>query len=334
MIKRSVFRGLIVFTLISFMLFLLGCGGSGSGSDSGGVDEPGGEDTVDINVNIPIFPADNPWNTDISNYPVHPNSDNFVESIGLNVNLHPDFGTVWQGAPNGIPFIVVEGDQTKVPVTFTIANESDPGPYPIPNNAPIQGGPNATGDRHVIVIDRDNHILYELFDAHKENNGWRAYSGAKWNLNSNELRPIYWTSADAAGLPIFPGLVRYDEVVSGEIKHALRFTVRYVQKGFISPARHYVNHDGGSPNPSNLPPMGLRFRLKADYDISGFSPKNQVILRALKKYGMFVSDVGANWFVCGAPDPRWDDSDLFSLQRVKGSDFEAIYTGEITGSPY
>ncbi len=273
-----------------------------------------------------VFPPDNPWNTDISGHPVHPNSAEFIESIGADKHLHPDFGTVWQGAPVGIPYVVVREDQPRVPVTFQYADESDPGPYPIPDDAPIEGGPGSDGDRHVLVIDADNCRLYELFRAFKTEDGWRAGSGAIFDLNSNELRPLGWTSADAAGLPIFPGLARYDEVVEkGEINHALRFTVRRTQRGYVLPATHFASR---SDEPK-LPPMGLRLRLKAEYDTSGFPPEAQVILKALQRYGMIVADNGGDWYISGAPDPRWDDEALATLKRVKGKDLEVVYTGPI-----
>lgn len=288
---------------------------------------PGSREGVDRLVMPPLFPPDNPWNTDISAYPVHPDSAAFLATIGLTRGLHPDFGTVWEGAPNGIPYVLVTGAQARVPVSFEYDDESDPGPYPVPPNAPIEGGPAGDGDRHVLVVDVDNRRLYELFDAHPVNGGasWTAGSGAIFDLTSNELRPLYWTSADAAGLPILPGLVRFDEVASGEIRHALRFTANLTQRGFILPATHFAS----SSNDPARPPMGLRVRLKASYDISGFSASNQVILRALQRYGMFVADNGGNWFISGAPDPRWDDDDLHELGRVKGSDFEAVQTGPI-----
>lgn len=276
----------------------------------------------------PIFPPDNPWNTDISAYPVHPNSTAYLTSIGLTRGLHPDFGTVWEGAPIGIPFVTVNASQPRVPITFEYAGESDPGPYPIPPDAPIEGGPNGDGDRHVIVVDVEDAKLYEVFDAHPINGGqsWQAGSGAIFDLTSNALRPQFWTSADAAGLPVFAGLVRYDEVVTkGEINHALRFTVRYSQRGFIPPATHFAS----SSRDPNRPPMGLRVRLKAGFNIATFPPNVQVILKALKKYGMFLADNGSDWYVSGAPDARWNDDELSELSRVKGSDFEAVYTGEI-----
>ena len=276
-----------------------------------------------------LFPADNPWNEDISAMPVDPNSGNLITGIGLNTGLHPDFGTVWAGAPNGIPYVVVSGSQTKVPINFTAyGNESDPGPYPVPPGAPIEGGMNGTGDRHVIVIDRDNWKLYELFSAYPVNGGasWNAASGAVFDLNSNAVRPAGWTSADAAGLPVFPGLVRYDEVFEqGEIKHALRFTAQSTRRAYVYPARHFAS---SNTNP-NLPPMGMRVRLKAAFDTSRFSPAMQVILRALKKYGMILADNGSNWYISGAPDARWNDDELSTLKAVKGSDFEVVQMGTI-----
>jgi hypothetical protein len=275
------------------------------------------------------FPPDNPWNQDISNSPVDPNSANLIASIGVGNVLHPDFGTVWNGAPNGIPYIVVSGTQALVPVSFrSYGGESDPGPYPVPRNAPIEGGPGGTGDRHVLVIDRDRWKLYEMFSAAPVNNGasWLAGSGAVFDLDSNALRPAGWTSADAAGLPIFPGLVRYDEAFEQrEIKHALRFTVPRSRRAYVFPARHFAS---GDPSP-DLPPMGMRVRLKASFDISKYSPANQVILRALKRYGMFVADNGPGWFLSGAPDSRWSNDDLGMLKTIKGSNFEVVRMGTI-----
>jgi len=276
-----------------------------------------------------LFPPDNPWNEDISNSPVDPNSDNLIASMGLNTNLHPDFGTVWNGAPNGIPYIVVSGSQPKVPLNWTAyGDESDPGPYPIPPNAPIEGGPNSTGDRHVLVIDRDNWVLYELGYAFPINNGagWNANCGAIFDLNSNALRPAGWTSADAAGLPIFPGLVRYDEVFEQqEIKHAIRFTASITRRAYVSPARHWAS----SNTSVNRPPMGMKVRLKAGFNISGFTPAMQVILRAMKKYGMILADNGSNWYFSGAPDMRWSDDELNQLKTLLGSDFEVVKMGTI-----
>lgn len=275
---------------------------------------------------LEIFPADNPWNQDVSALPVHPNSANYLASMGLNTGLHPDFGTVYEGAPIGIPYVVVDGSQPKVNVTFDYDDESDPGPYPIPPDAPIEGGPGSDGDRHVIVIDSENKLLYELFYAFPAGDGWTAGSGAIFDLTSNELRPAGWTSADAAGLPIFPGLARYDEIVEkGELNHALRFTASQTQRAYISPARHYAS----SSTDPNRPPMGLRVRLRVDFDESGFPAVVQVILRGLKKHGMLLADNGSNWYVTGAPDSRWNDEELATLREVKGSDFEVVYTGEL-----
>ncbi len=274
----------------------------------------------------PIFPRDNPWNQDISAGPPDPGSDALLAGIGLDKGLHPDFGTTWKGAPNGIPYVVVPGTQPKVPVRFEYDHESDPGPYPIPPDAPIEGGPKSDGDRHILVLDRDNRKLYELFAAFPEGHGWRAGSGAIFDLSSNRLRPAGWTSADAAGLPIFPGLVRYDEVVERRlIPHALRFTCRRTRRAYVAPARHYASR----LTDPNLPPMGMRVRLKASFDISGFPPVARVILTALQKYGMFLADNGSDWFVSGAPDPRWNDRDLKTLKQVKGREFEVVRMGPL-----
>jgi len=269
------------------------------------------------------FPADNPWNRDISRDPVDPNSDAIVASIGLDKRLHPDFGTVWQGAPSGIPYVVVDGKQPRVPVRFEYADESDPGPYPIPPDAPIEGGPNAKGDRHVLVIERDSWKLYETFSSYPQDGGktWKAGSGAVFDLNSNKLRPAGWTSADAAGLPVFPGLVRYDEVMEQQaIHHALRFTVTRSRRAYVPPATHFASRN----TDANLPPMGMRVRLKAGVDISKFPPLAQVILTALKRYGMMVADNGGDWFLSGAPDPRWNDEQIATLKRIRGRDFEVV----------
>ncbi len=269
------------------------------------------------------FPDDNPWNRDISLDPVDPNSDAIVASIGLAKSLHPDFGTVWQGAPSGIPYVVVDSQQPRVPVRFQYGDESDPGPYPIPPDAPIEGGPKAKGDRHVLVIERDTWKLYETFASYPNDGGksWKASSGSVFDLNSNQLRPAGWTSADAAGLPIFPGLVRYDEVMEQKaIRHALRFTVVRSRRAYVPPATHFASRNIDA----NLPPMGMRVRLKASVDISKFPPLAQVILTALKHYGMMVADNGGDWFLSGAPDPRWNDEEIGTLKRIKGRDFEVV----------
>ena len=268
------------------------------------------------------FPADNPWNLDVSAAPVDPRSSTLIASCGLR-NLHPDFGTTYNGAPNGIPYIVVRSSQAKVPVTFDYDDESDHGPYPIPANAPIEGGPSSDGDRHVLVVDVDAWKLYELFDAHPIAGGtsWHAGSGAIFDLSSNALRPAGWTSADAAGLPIFPGLVRYDEAAEQHaINHALRFTCPRTRRAYVSPARHFASSDTSSA----LPPMGMRVRLKASYDTIAFTPTVRAILRSMMRYGMLVADNGSGWFVSGAPDPRWSDDELATLARVPSSAFEVV----------
>ena len=277
-----------------------------------------------------IFHADNAWNTDISAEPVDPSSTMLIASCGgATKRVHPDFGTVWDGAPNGIPYILVSGAQARVAVSFDYADESDPGPYPVPANAPIEGGPSATGDRHVIVVDTTAWRLYELYDAHPLNGGssWHAGSGATWDLSSNALRPAGWTSADAAGLPIFPGLVRYDEAVTkGAITHALRFTCPTTRKAYLAPARHWAS----SQTSTSYMPMGARVRLKASVDISTYPPEVQVILTALKKYGMFLADNGSGFYLSGAPDSRWSDDNLATMGQLTASDFELVKMVDIT----
>lgn len=276
------------------------------------------------------FPEDNPWNTPVDELPLDPKSETYINSIGRDKPLHPDFGANWNGGPFGIPYVVVDKSTPRVPLSFEYSDESDPGPYPIPQNAPIEGGAEAEGDRHILVINRDDKKLYEVYAAQPQKQGekiasWQAGSGAIFDLTRNKLRPAGWTSADAAGLPIFPGLVRRDEVTRGEIRHALRFTVRRTQRGYIAPATHWASrsHD------ANLPPMGLRVRLKKDYDISGFPKSAQVVLQALKTYGMLLADNGSDWFISGAPDARWNDDELNTLKRLRGRDFEVVKTGEL-----
>jgi hypothetical protein len=278
-----------------------------------------------------IFPTDNIWNAPVDTLPLDPNSAAYVDTIGASRTLHPDFGSgLWEGAPIGIPYIVVPGDQPRVPVTFEYDDESDPGPYPIPPDAPIEGGPDSGGDRHILVLDQETCILYELFAAYLQADGsWQAGSGAIFDLGSHALRPNTWTSADAAGLPILPGLVRYDEVASGEITHAIRFTAPQTRRAYVWPARHYASSRTGA----EYPPMGQRFRLKADYDISGFSPDVQVILRAMKKYGIILADNGSAWYISGTPDERWNNSVLHELRRVTGSAFEAVDVSSLMVDP-
>lgn len=274
-----------------------------------------------------IFPADNPWNRRVDSLPVHDRSDEIIRSIGRREGLHPDFGSgKWNGGPIGIPFTTVPGDQERVDISFRYDDESDPGPYPIPDDAPIEGGPDSDGDRHVIVIDRDECILYEVFAARQRDDGtWRAGSGAVWDLNSNALRPRGWTSADAAGLAILPGLARFNEVESGEIHHALRFTVEQTRRAYVYPARHFAS----DLTSRNLPAMGQRLRLKKSFDISGFDPQPQIILRALKRYGMILADNGSDWYISGAPSPGWDNDALHVLGEVEGRHFEVVKAGSL-----
>jgi hypothetical protein len=292
---------------------------------------PGGAPDLGPNASLAgrrPFPNDNPWNTPIDQEPVDPNSDALIASIGATTGLHPDFGANYNGGPFGIPYVVVAGSTPGVRVSFAYAAESDTGPYPIPPDAPIEGGAGSTGDRHVLVLDRDHWKLYELFAAYPVPGSydWTAGSGAIFDLSSNVLRPAGWTSADAAGLPILPGLVRYDEVVEqGAILHALRFTVRHTQRGYVFPARHFASTDTSPARP----PMGMRVRLKAAFDLSGFPPSARVILQALKTYGMIVADNGSDWFISGTPDPRWDDAELNTLKQVPGSSFEVVRMGTV-----
>jgi hypothetical protein len=271
----------------------------------------------------PVFPRDNPWNQRVDGLPVAPDSAQLVRSIGVGAYVHPDFGSgTWEGAPIGIPFVTVSKRQRKVPVKFDYADESDRGRYPIPANVPIEGGRGSSGDRHVIVVDRGRCRAYELYAAYPQSGGkrWHAGSGAIWNLRSNKLRPRNWTSADAAGLPILPGLARYEEMRRGEIDHALRFTAPRTRRAFVYPARHYAS----SSDDAGLPPMGTRVRLKAGFDISGFPRQARVILQALKRYGMILADNGSPWYVSGSPSRGWNDADLHQLQRVHGDAFEVV----------
>jgi len=267
----------------------------------------------------PAFPADNAWNRDVSRDPVDPRSGAYIRA--LPGNLHPDFGSGRYG-DYGIPFTIVPRDQPLAPIHFTAyRDESDPGPYPVPRDARVEGG----GDRHVLVVQRGTCKLYELFGAQRSSDGWNADSGAVFDLRSNRLRPAGWTSADAAGLPILPGLARADEADAGAIRHALRFTVRRTQRAYVHPARHFAS----SNTSPDLPPMGLRVRLRADYDLGGFHGQALAILRALRTYGMIVADNGSSWYVSGAPDPRWDDDDLDQLKRVPGGAFEVVRPGPL-----
>ncbi|MBI5310575.1 MAG: hypothetical protein HZB14_06055 [Actinobacteria bacterium] len=275
-----------------------------------------------------VFPSDNAWNQRVDQLPVAANSNTLVDSIGRADYAHADFGSgTWNGGPIGIPYTVVGKRQRRVRVSFEYADESDRRRYPIPRKAPIEGGRNATGDRHVIVVDRDRCRLYELYAAYPRRGGrsWRAGSGAIWSMRSNRLRPAGWTSADAAGLPILPGLARYEEVAAGEIDHALRFTAPRTRRAYVYPARHFASSD----DDPDLPPMGARLRLKASVDIGEFPSQSRVVLRALQRYGMILADNGSPWYVSGAPHRSWDNDDLHSLQRLTGDDFEVVDTSSL-----
>ena len=276
----------------------------------------------------PTFPKSSHWNKRVDDLPVLSRSDRMVRAIGASDTMHADFGSgLYEGARIGIPFVTVGKSQPKVPVRFDYADESDPGPYPIPRDVPIEGGRGSAGDRHVIVVDRGRCRLYELFAAYPRDGGrrWTAGSGAIWNLRSNRLRPATWTSADAAGLPILPGLARWDEVKRGRINHALRFTVPETRRDFIYPARHFAS-DSNDPD---LPAMGQRFRLKSGYRIRGFPRPARVILKALKRYGMIVADNGSAWYVTGAPDRHWNNEALHTLGDVPGRAFEVVDTSKL-----
>jgi len=283
---------------------------------------------ADLNGFIP-FPADNAWNTDISSIPVDPNSDNIIAFIGVSSQLHPDFGAgLYNGSAIGIPYQIVDTTtQPKVPIKIVAyKTESDPGPMPVPSNALIEGYPNPDdGDRHVLVLDRNGCWLYELYRGFKGNGIWKADSTAVWDMTINEQRPYIWTSADAAGLPIFPGLARMDEVLAGAINHAIRVTVPVTRQAFTPPASHWAS----SEQSQNAPPMGMRMRLKADFDISGFPPNDQVILTALKQYGLIVADNGGAMFISGAPDEQWNNNELDQLKTLTASDFEVVLMGPV-----
>jgi len=274
----------------------------------------------------PVFPADNPWNQRVDKLPVAANSTAIIDSIGATTGLHPDFGSgLWDGGPIGIPITLVRAGVPKSTVSFDYADESDRGPYPIPANVKLEGG----SDHHALIVDSSTCKLYELYALQRSGTGWHAGSGAIWSLRSNRVRPAGWTSADAAGLPITPGLVRWSEVAAGHIDHALRFTVERTRRAYIYPARHYAS-DLTDPN---LPPMGLRVRLRADYQIAGFPPQARVVLAALKTYGMIVADNGTSWYITGEPNSHWSNDDLHTLGRVPGSAFEVVDTSSVRPKP-
>jgi len=275
----------------------------------------------------PVFPASNAWNERVDTLPVAADSATLIASIGLTAGVHADFGSgLWDGSRIGIPYTVVHGKTTpKSRVTFEYADESDKGPYPIPANVPIEGqpAPSNDGDRHALIVDRDSCKLYELYALQRTASGWTAGSGAIFDLRSNALRPAGWTSADAAGLPILPGLARWDgDASTGTIRHALRFTVQRTRRAYVYPARHYAS---SSTDPS-LPPMGLRVRLKASVDISKLPPQARMVAQAMKTYGMILADNGSNWYVSGAPSPHWSNDQLHALGVLQGSDFEVVDT--------
>jgi hypothetical protein len=270
----------------------------------------------------PVFPTDNPWNRRVDRLPVAAGSDSIVSAIGLDDHVHADFGSgLWEGSPIGIPVTVVSAATPRTRVLFEYESESDPGPYPLSGDVRIEGG----SDRHAILVDRDACRLFELFALRREGDRWVAGSGAIWSLRSNRLRPAGWTSADAAGLPILPGLARYEDVARGRIDHALRVTVSRTRRAYVWPARHFA-----SPltDPS-LPPMGLRLRLKTSYPIAGFPRQARIVLQALREYGMVVADNGSDWYLSGAPDERWSNDQLHTLHRVPGSAFEVVNTASL-----
>lgn len=267
----------------------------------------------------PVFPADNFWNVPIDNLPIHTRSSDWIESIGRDTGFYMDFGSgEWDGGPIGIPFNIVSASQNQIyTLDFYYPDESDPGPYPIPVNPAIEWG----SDHHILIVETDDCKLYEIYDTSLNDGDWSGGSGAIWDLNSNDLRPADWTSADAAGLPILPGLARYDEILNGDIKHALRFTAESTNS-YIWPARHLTSGESGVI--TSIPPMGARFRLKKSYDVSGFPPEMQFLLQAMKTYGIVLADNGSDWYISGAPDPRWDNDMLHLLDVLTGDDFEAV----------
>jgi hypothetical protein len=275
----------------------------------------------------PLFPDDNIWNTPVDSLPVHARSEAWIDSIGRNTGFHMDFGSgTWDGGPIGIPYNLADSSTPKYTFTFYYPGESDPGPYPIPEPYQREWG----SDHHILVVEKDNCILYEVYDASKTGSTWNGGSGATWDLRSNALRPAGWTSADAAGLPILPGLVRYDEIENGEIRHAIRFTASSTNS-YIWPARHLTSGSAGTL--TNTPPMGARFRLKASYDISGFPVEMRVILQAMKTYGILLADNGSDWYISGTPDERWDNDMLHLLDVLTGDDFEAVDVSSLLVDP-
>jgi hypothetical protein len=265
----------------------------------------------------PVFPADNAWNRRVDSLPLAANSDALIRSIGLDAHVHADFGSgLWEGGKIGIPYVVVPGSTPRTRVSFEYADESDPGPYPIPKNVPVEAG----SDHHALIVDRDACSLYELGGLERRGGRWHAWAGATWSLRSNKLRPATWTSADAAGLPILPGLARYDEVARGSVTHAMRFTAERTRRAYVWPARHYAS----SLTDPDLPPMGLRVRLKQSFDTSRFPRQARILLDAWQRYGLILADNGSSWYVTGAPDPHWSNDQLHTLHQVHGTDFEVV----------
>ena len=333
------FRSFFAVLATASLFACLGCGSLGTKSSSGGGGGGGGGkgnaacsqiatgQGASLNGFLP-FPTSSLWNQDISSAAVDPNSTALVNFIGASTPVHPDFGAgTYDGSYMGIPYIVVDSSQAPVTVNFTAyGDESDPGPMPIPANAPIEGYPNPSGDEHVLVLDNNQCWLYELYQGSPAGGGaWNAGSAAVWDLLANEQRPYTWTSADAAGLPIFPGLLRYDEVAAGSINHAIRLTLQHSKAAFTPPASHWA---ANSSDP-NAAPMGMRMRLKSSVDISGFSATNQVILTALKKYGLIMADNGSSMYLTGAPDDRWNNDDLHTLSTLTAADFEVVQMGTV-----
>lgn len=327
LMKKTFLLNLVLILFYYFMImFFTSCKKEHSDNNPGN-DTKTCSPTKTVAEEINIFPSDNPWNTDISTSPVDPYNEQIIAQVA-NTGFHPDFGSgEWDGAPIGIPYVVVCSSQAKIPVVYrgnnndgNYGDESDPGPFPIPLTAPIEG--NGNGDSHVIAVDIDNKKLYELYNASVNGNNWEASSGAVFNLQTNELRTEGWTSADAAGLPIFPGLVRYDEIEKGVIDHAIRFTLskNLVKPSYIYPARHKVNGGGGQYGL----PFGARVRLKNSFDISSYPARIQIILKAMKKYGIILADIGSNLYISGAPDERWNNDELRLLGNIKGSDLEVV----------
>jgi hypothetical protein len=311
------------------ILVLTACGGGGGDSGSGAGSGSGAYPGSGLGTQTPAkacstFLPTSPWNTDISAVKIDATvSDGYMKNMNASHNLHPDFGSIY-----GIPYQYVDGSVPKLPVTFDYADESDPGPYPIPGNPVIEGGGPGTGDAHMLLIQTDECVLYELYDVSVASNAWNAGSGAIWDLKTNSTRMACWTSADAAGLPIWPGLARYEEAKTGSIDHALRFTMNHVQAAFTAPAGHY----GGDDKSTGDPPFGLQLRLKASTDLSKATPQALVVLTALQKYGMFLADIGSDWYISGAPDMGWDDDDLGFIKGLTGSDFEVLTPGPLTSN--